>query len=120
MTRAELIKALESLEGPSKELDAAIVRTLGHATAQAPNADHFVYRRYDDAGYNWNRVPPYTSSIDSALTLVPEGAHYGLRAPANGDLCVAWVRHPPHHPVWRAKTPAIALCIACLRAGGAE
>ena len=55
MTHAELIAALEAATEPSWELDAEIARAIG-----APV--------YPDL-----RAHRYTSSIDAALTLVPEG-----------------------------------------------
>lgn len=94
----------------------------------------------DAAGY-LVIVPTYTKSLDAALMLVPEGS-YGFAFPwfyseysDYGKPCVFW-RAAVHKPIWekatptlagddwfeRAEcnenmlTPAIALCIAALRA----
>lgn len=110
MTAEQLIAALEAADGARYVLDQAIAKLVLPADILA-------------------RVvpPPYTVSIDAALTLVPEGwrwsldwtqrPHYqdcgraDLYAPGSGikppDVCDVY-----------AATPAIALCIAALKARG--
>lgn len=125
MTRAELIKALEALEGPSREMDLEIARIQGTV----------VLRHNRETGSNYEYTHHlYTSSIDSALTLVPEGwmwsrmrnlrsrqdrvrrFHITLSKPVAGSTSPKeGSRQGAKH-----KLTAIALCIACLRAGGAE
>lgn len=63
----------------------------------------------------------YTASIDAALTLVPEGGGFLLAASATdakADVCTTMLGDP--EAIWfpggRAKTPALALCAAALRA----
>jgi len=97
MTHAELIAALEKADGPSGILDMHI--------ANATDKPH----------------REYTSSIDAALTLVPEGwcwntgmqnEEYTTRPRA-----YCWKPAPPKDPVMRdAATPALALCVAALKA----
>ena len=71
-------------------------------------------------GVNW-APPSFTSSIDSALTLVPEGYCFEIRSNpftrrksatlyTRGDV-LFWVEAP---------TPALALCIAALKARAAQ
>jgi len=97
MTRDELIAELEATEGPSGILDMHI--------ANATDKPH----------------REYTSSIDAALTLVPEewcwntgmqNEEYTTRPRA-----YCWKPTPTKDPVMRdAATPALALCIVALKA----
>lgn len=81
-------------------------------------------------GTDIHRDPPrYTTSIDAAVTLVPEGWGWNLRdALLIGPLawCEVWKRRPgptpgvikssEHRSVAEAPTPAAALALAALRA----
>ena len=124
----QLIAALEAATGPSRELDLAICRValnsepLGHAAGM------------DDSLLLMQRVglyPRYTSSLDAALMLVPEGWASGSIAEerrvigyvhnnqpafigvgARDNPAKIW--HEVRHPV-----RAIALCIAALKARAA-
>jgi hypothetical protein len=122
MTREELIEALEGADGPSKSLDSAI---------------HAEMRREGWTPKEWARtvaeldnpsivnVPRYTSSLDAALSLVPEGWGWSLdwtQRPLYQDCGRADLYAPgsgikPHDvsDVYGA-TPAIALCLAALKA----
>jgi hypothetical protein len=151
MTTADLIERLEK-EGPSRELDTEIQRLVDperdkYCYAMAQNLkqaarDNGLTDRDDAARRSaYSSTPQFTSSIDSALTLVPEGA-YGFAYPwfyseysRYEKPCVFW-RAAIHKPIWEKATPtlaqndwfdrwecasdvvnpAIALCIACLRA----
>lgn len=121
MTRAELIAALEKATGPSRELDLAICRgalnsePLGHAAGM------------DDGLLLMQRVglyPRYTSSIDAALTLVPDGMRWRVfGVPTAGKAfasCKTGSTLDPATEEWEAvaPTPALALCIAALKAQG--
>ena len=124
----DLIRQLEEAEGSNRELDTRIwlAVTPGATRKQwsykhrASGSDCHVDETRD-ASHELVIVPPYTSSIDAALTLVPEGWVFsGLqlaRAPdMGGRMWNASVRG------WREvrsngqRTPALALCIAALRA----
>lgn len=75
MTRAELIAALEKLTGPSREMDARIAAVAGIASRSRRDG------RGKSKGREWlmdshggvetwsHHPPPFTSSIDIALTL---------------------------------------------------
>lgn len=96
----ELIARLEAASEGSRELDKSIAITVG--TYQAPD-------RGDPYG-SWLR---YTSSLDAALTLVPEFCFVktsprGATAGCNGHICATTAATAP--------TPALALCIAALKA----
>ena len=102
MTRTELIAALEAAEGPSRELDLAIEELLRPGQL-----------------IQWY-FPRYTESIDAALSFTPEGLKYCLGCLSNPRLSKRSA-HPYHAWVGEtetvyAATPAIALCIANLRA----
>lgn len=94
----DLIAKLEAATGPDRRLDDAI-----HVAVRGRTA-----------------LPPYTKSIDAALMLVPQGFQaYVDTGVGYGDAhaCV-WADHP-HRIQGGARqqaTPAIALCIAALKA----
>lgn len=104
MTRNELIAALELATVPDRELDAEI--------------DQLAYENgwRSERIMTPDRTPPYTASIDAALTLVPDDMGW----------MVTWVgARVWHHLEGFAlndgievshKIPAIALCIAALKA----
>ena len=105
----ELIERLEKAEGPSIDIDWHIYRFLTPKDEQS-----------------WVRPPAYTSSIDDALTLLPAGCvletlSQGTDEPSTWRV-ILWhlkqligknpqTRHRAKH-----RTPAIAICIAALRA----
>lgn len=97
MSVEELIAALGNAEGPSYNLDCAIHewRWAGIPGAPLPSK-------------------PYTASIDAALSLVPEGWEWQrYRSPRGMAMQVAHATGAGHgHHI----SPAIALCIAALRA----
>lgn len=120
-TRADLIALaarVEQAQGPDRELDAEIARAIGWKESlsgrwwKPPGGD------------DWNFVlPPFTASLDAALTLVPEGWIFAVHS---GDdrgppvaYCVPNMGRLPW-PHWvddiNAATPALALTAAALRA----
>jgi hypothetical protein len=98
----ELADKCERASGPDRELDEAIARQT-----------HILGRRM------WSGVAkPYTASLDSAMTLVPEGSAWRVVTwPKNteGPKAGALVEGAPDV---LAATPALALCAAALRARG--
>lgn len=94
---ASLIARLEQASESSRELDAEIARAMRGAHGDKIDA------------------PEYTDSIDAALLLVPDGAawsvmqnHISPAASVGGNRVGPWWR--------RRSTPALALCIAALKA----
>lgn len=84
-----LIERLEAASGPDMELDEAIwLATKCHIEPQRS----------------------YTASIDAALTLVPKGRHATIST--KHPVAAAVINGDP----WCYATPALALCIAALRA----
>ena len=118
MTIEELIAALERADAPSRELELRIARDvldsepLGHA---AGLPDKLLIAQAEIGPW-----PRYTSSIDAALSLVPEGWDYiaGYAngqcfadcGPANTFNSVGQVQHDSF---------AIAICVAALKARAA-
>lgn len=99
----ELIERIEGAEGPSRELDAEIIKLVSRGVLD---------------GEYWT-LPAYTASLDAAMTLVPEGWNVGI------FLRHAWLRQ--NAQVWHrgieastkhgnAATPALALAAAALKA----
>ena len=98
-----LIEKLEGATEGSRELDAEIHVAVG--------------------GTEFT-VPYYTTSIDAALTLVPEGrARRTIYLPCGFWPYRVWVYRDAHRPLEQdsgapvlGRTEALALCIAALRA----
>jgi len=100
-----LIERLEALSGPNFAVEQEIVRIIN------PQATRLTM------------PPAYTASIDAAMTLVPEGWGRMFNQSENGLHCnVCLARSYPTNAVVysEAATPAIALCIASLRARSAD
>ena len=117
---SDLIARLEAATGPDRDLDRAIAKALGVMP---------LYELRGQIGGSW---PDYTASIDTALTLVPANALWGVKAlwdqgpDANGgpkayrgSVDVYEVRDGlfwKDNHLSLAPTPALAICIAALRA----
>lgn len=107
----DLIERLAKATGPDRELDAAIAYRCTKAASAVMG------------------FPSYTSSIDAALTLVPEGWHWEVsdspkEFPARAGVSPVapvdeWVCSDTGGQDASAATPAIALCIAALKARSA-
>jgi len=124
MTREELIAALESAEAGSRELDAEIwLLVTPGATRKQSSYVHKASGRtcYIDetreASGRLILVPEYTTSIDTALSLVPEGWDW--------EVCrqgTAFLTGPGDdfghclEITGTGATAALALCVAALEA----
>ena len=98
----ELARRCEEAEGPDRNLDAMI---------------HFAIKNGIGCGMAQD-APAYTSSLDAAMTLVPDGwTLFHLDGPFNNGPCHATVANGDFAE-GEAETPALALCAAALRAGG--
>ncbi|MDH3376209.1 MAG: hypothetical protein OEQ39_04475 [Gammaproteobacteria bacterium] len=103
----DLIERLEAAESGSRELDANIALSMGGSVKLVPGPN----------GAQW---PHYTTSIDAALTLVPEGWRWQVSGfEASGEACVDSLALDLER-YGAAATPALALVIAALRAMEAE
>lgn len=130
LSRKELIEALEKAEGPGIALDAEIYcATHGHCERDGGA----VILRCSETGHKKTKFAPpaYTSSIDAALTLVPDGWLLQIsdwedeRLRARGPWQAILTRYGERDKMAsfktrcnHAPTPAIALCIAALKAHG--
>jgi hypothetical protein len=113
----ELIKRLEAAGGPARELDRDIALAVGYRFGPTPSKqwDEDWPDIFDPAGNEVPLLPSFTESIDAAATLVPEGYIWDVTSTGtawadcmDGDL--------DQFVGSKGATPAIALCIAALRA----
>ncbi len=125
-----LIERLSRATGPDRELDAAIAVAIKGGRIDwildGITKETFPVRVYPDTtgvtarGELQAAVPRYTSSIDAAMTLVPEGWNWEL----SNNPPSAWMCESGYNPDTyngetaqaNARTPAIALTIAALSA----
>ena len=120
----DLIKRLEAATGPDRQLDNAIEEAIDLPKPTNPD---------DLPGY----PPHFTASIDAAITLVPEDSHewreyspviWGGRRPAarinyrqrDAEAESGWAYGSLNDSEVRGATPALALCIAALKARSAS
>ena len=108
MTRAELIAALEAAKGPSDDLDLATAEWCYQNGGIAGV-------NYDPQLWVWRRGGNFTSIIDAALTLVPEGYQAVIWTAGAADVFASTPGVHVYDPT-QAATPAIALCAAALKA----
>lgn len=129
MTLDDLIALLEKAEAPSRELDQAIHLLVlpDDLASKIIRGDMKVHEwslgmggicwRSDSgsSGGTWP-VRHYSSSIDAALTLAPEGVNdWDLRC-RNSVAFKATLYRPSREYEGRSPVLAIALCIAALKA----
>ncbi len=101
----ELIAKLEATTKGNRELDKAI------AWLQAPEHQR---KRFYPNGMNDNWYPYFSTSIDAALTLLSKDRLWSIGSIVNGSGFVAILNNDGRSH--RGATPALALCIAALRA----
>lgn len=129
----KLSERVEWLEGPDREIDFAIgevVIGLRHVGAGLYDTDSPSGPYYSEDGGDYPAYPRYTSSLDAAMSLVPEGIsewhcgrhsksgqcpRTGIEIKGGGDAYMVRGREPIYV---MAATPAIALCVAALKARG--
>ena len=88
---------------------AALIAELEQAKEGSPKLDVAVYAALDHDLIV--PIPKCTRSLDAAVDLVPESMKWGV------DCLEAWVGQGDDEDSWgHAKTPAISLCIAVLKA----
>lgn len=120
----DLIKRLEEAREGSRELDAEILCAIDpHASLDGDGDDVWYGIGLDEDGGPWPRVHDYTTSIDDALTLVPEGWGYEISALPGEKVLVRPVKPCPDGSIetmsrWHshATSAALALCAAALKA----
>ncbi len=118
MTPAELIAALEAAEGPKFILDCEIHAVVlgGYLNRHGAEGIFYTIGGLEHA-ISAKAIPAYTASIDAALSFTPEGASVQLDLGLPDGKAGALITMPEGEPdLSIAATPAIALCIANLRA----
>lgn len=147
MTYDALIEALEKATGPDGHLDAEIAKHVGIERRPRWLSEAGAYSGcewlvgHPGGSDPWERNPPaYTASLDAALTLVPDGYlwdvslaryyHNGVEDwnAEGGRLFYAASVRPDRGVIninelyeWdQSPTPALALCIASLKARKAQ
>ena len=118
-----LIAELETAKEGGRRLDYGIARLLGRSVPRFVDIEEIISNpeaevvRLKGGGVSTGFRPPrYTTSIDAALTLVPEGWNWQI-----SDIGLAWVgthlaANKPVRFDGDAATPALALCISALKA----
>jgi hypothetical protein len=122
-----LAERCEQATGPDKRIDLTIFATLHpDEFADAAEARQYASTSYQREMNNadWYYIstiglPRYTTSLDAAMTLVPEGWAWSLNSGAQGE-CFARVSPKSRLTVVDAATPALAFCAAALRARASQ
>jgi hypothetical protein len=125
-TLLALADRCEQATGPDWLFNAEIAFTQGYNLVQLYPERRQWWRRPDGRRVSYSahgdNPPPYTASLDAAVTLVPDGWGYEMRRGYSGArraLCRMW----DGSGIWIdgtvAATPALALCAAALRARAA-
>jgi hypothetical protein len=125
---AKLIKRLEKATDPDRWLDAAVVVALDIRPDWLKNArgelwvddrgavlfrdECFKRRGPGNPSLREKDVPEYTASLDAALTLVPDNTPWMLTRYSNATIWAEVGEEWQH----QGATPALALCIAALKA----
>jgi len=126
-----LADRVEQAEGPSRELDAAVVAALNLRSFVRQDRHYISLARGEIWLSTWRigkacvdtfegEVPAFTESIDAAAMLVPEGFAFGCGCGTEEPNVEGWGWcGPDEGPYAFAATPALALCCAALRARAA-
>lgn len=115
----DLIARLEAATGPDRELSDAVLLACGW-TVDHEDHEGVIWKAPDGSLIAGDHHP--AASIDAALTLVPEGWSWKLLFEPAVSFFRVVIRHAQKLEdvapafVVHGATPAIALCIAALRA----
>lgn len=112
-----ILSRLEAATRGSRELDEAIATLLWGEPRPSGNPGEQRVLRWWSGGVGRTVAPEFTTSIDAAMMMLPDG----WRLNSLGDHGETWdvelaARHGREWRYGYAKTAAHALCIACLRA----
>ena len=134
----ELIQKLQDTDGPSRKLDAEIALTIGLAETYCP-PEHLASEKpvvfsslrsgriratFDEKYFHdYPPVSNFTSSIDAAMTLIPDGWEWEIQFGMLTDRNIFMVKMGQHieveHPnPFQECAPCfpLAICIAALKA----
>jgi hypothetical protein len=117
----QLAERCEKAEGPDRATDHAIyeavIIALGHTITRSDEGFRVEPRGCD---YFTTITPAmvlaYTSSLDAALTLVPEGCNWSAESDGSAHVWKGGDYYADISEYGKAATPALALCAAALRA----
>ncbi len=119
MPSKELIAKLEAATEGSWKLDVEVAHTVGHAVQVdvKGSTDILFLPEYPTGGYRCNPLR-YTQSIDAAMSVLPTSSDYQQGSAKLARLYWAEVFTPGGFQKFtvKAPTPALALCIAALKA----
>lgn len=119
MTIDELIQRLEAATGPSRDLANEVLFACGWTQREIGKLDNpTLYWEPPDKEHDYFRdgdQPNPLDSIDAARRLLPDDS-WEWSLSWNSGLAFAEVGDPLLYMEGEAKTPAIALCIAALKA----
>ena len=123
----DLIAKLEAALGGSEALDKDIARSLGFLIAASTGGPHIMRSPAKVGDPSWD-LPKYSRSTDAARALVPEGWRFvGLWEAVKPEDRPWWgCQLGRDKPYWMlpsvlgAKSPAVAICIAALKAREAK
>jgi hypothetical protein len=125
---AELIRQLEDAKCSMRHLDALIATAVWGEPQPSGNTGGPKVLTWWDRGLGRSVAPEFTASTDAALSLVPEGCFVTidkyLVSDERPDIWRAWVKWFPDDATSELakafsglrSTPALALCIAALKA----
>ena len=110
----DLVQELERATEGSRDLDQEIRKLLVAQKLSAGQGGAEVRQDMGhwSLGYPDSNIPHYTTSLDAALTLVPPNVTWRVKGGPQKRQISAWVAGWDGY----ASTPALALCIAVLRA----
>lgn len=119
----DLIEKLENAISPDGALDDDLAKVLGWTFTKMKGDARPYWRKPGETAY-YMRIarPNFTASIDAALTLVPENWDWSV---SPSEACVSskdgrFLASGDREFYARHAVPAIALCIAVLRARSSE
>lgn len=120
MPDSDIIAKLETAEAGSRELDALVAETAGWGDQDETGGWHQTGVFFDDGKLRRTvyevELPHFSTSVDAALTLVPEG-HWLQHL---GQTLIGWrcliEKEGQSFVVKTSTTAALALCIACFKA----
>lgn len=116
----DLIAELEASTDGSRELDNAVFLATHPDQGTTSEEDEYWYAAHlDEDGGPWTLLPFYTTSLDAALTLVPDGWGWTINHDAIAAVYAPKIEGDDDLADWGSApngTPALALCIASLKA----
>jgi hypothetical protein len=109
----DLILRLESANKGSRELDEAIATAIWGEPRPSGNVGCPRTLVWWHNGLGRSVAPEFTTSLDAALTLVPEGWWWGIASTGEARI---WEIEKPGQFTAKAASPAMAICSAALKA----